>query len=37
MHQVAQQVGGKGTNVARVLNVLGHDIVVTGLTGRATG
>ncbi|MEU6237131.1 1-phosphofructokinase family hexose kinase, partial [Kitasatospora sp. NPDC047058] len=34
---VAERAGGKGVNVARVLAVLGHPAVVTGLAGGATG
>ncbi|MEU9080420.1 1-phosphofructokinase family hexose kinase [Kitasatospora sp. NPDC048538] len=33
----AERAGGKGVNVARVLAALGHDTVVTGLAGGATG
>ena len=32
---VAARAGGKGVNVARVLDALGHEVVVTGLAGRA--
>ncbi|MFD7415921.1 1-phosphofructokinase family hexose kinase [Kitasatospora purpeofusca] len=32
-----ERAGGKGINVARVLGVLGHDPVATGLAGGATG
>ncbi|MEU9865286.1 1-phosphofructokinase family hexose kinase [Streptomyces sp. NPDC047971] len=35
--QVIERPGGKGLNVARVLTTLGHDTVVTGFTGGATG
>lgn len=31
------RAGGKGVNVARVLHALGHDTVVTGLAGGASG
>jgi tagatose 6-phosphate kinase len=34
---VAEQPGGKGLNVARVLAALGHEVTVTGLAGGATG
>jgi tagatose 6-phosphate kinase len=34
---VARRAGGKGVNVARVLHALGHETVVTGLAGGATG
>ncbi|MEU5166167.1 1-phosphofructokinase family hexose kinase [Streptomyces mutomycini] len=34
---VAERPGGKGVNVARVLSALGHDAVVTGFAGGATG
>ncbi|ASQ99749.1 1-phosphofructokinase family hexose kinase [Streptomyces sp. 11-1-2] len=37
VHEVAQRAGGKGINVARVLTALGHDTVITGLAGGATG
>jgi tagatose 6-phosphate kinase len=37
VRSVAQRAGGKGINVARVLAGLGHDVVVTGLAGGATG
>ncbi|WP_370420699.1 1-phosphofructokinase family hexose kinase [Streptomyces sp. QH1-20] len=33
----AERPGGKGINVARVLAALGHDTVVTGFAGGATG
>lgn len=33
----AEQAGGKGTNVARVLHTLGEDVVLTGLAGGGTG
>ncbi|WP_030395356.1 1-phosphofructokinase family hexose kinase [Kitasatospora purpeofusca] len=32
-----ERAGGKGINVARVLGVLGHDPVATGLVGGSTG
>jgi len=35
--RVHRQAGGKGVNVARVLAALGVDVVVTGLSGSATG
>ncbi|MQY13064.1 Tagatose-6-phosphate kinase [Streptomyces sp. RB5] len=35
--EVAERPGGKGLNVARVLAALGHETVVTGLVGGATG
>ncbi|MGC5394767.1 1-phosphofructokinase family hexose kinase [Streptomyces sp. DT20] len=34
---LSEQPGGKGINVARVLTALGHDTVVTGFAGGATG
>lgn len=34
---VHRRAGGKGINVARVLPALGHDVVVSGLTGGGTG
>jgi tagatose 6-phosphate kinase len=34
---VAERAGGKGTNVARVLRALSHDVVVTGLVAGDTG
>ncbi|MET9590636.1 1-phosphofructokinase family hexose kinase [Streptomyces sp. NPDC006516] len=34
---VTERPGGKGVNVARVLAALGHDTVVTGFAGGATG
>lgn len=34
---VTERPGGKGLNVARVLSALGHDTVVTGFAGGATG
>jgi tagatose 6-phosphate kinase len=37
VRSVAQRAGGKGINVARVLAGLGHDVIVTGLAGGATG
>ncbi|MFF9685486.1 1-phosphofructokinase family hexose kinase [Streptomyces sp. NPDC014623] len=37
VHEVTERPGGKGVNVARVLSALGHDTVVTGFTGGATG
>ncbi|MFE9725408.1 1-phosphofructokinase family hexose kinase [Streptomyces sp. NPDC005794] len=35
--EVTERPGGKGVNVARVLAALGHDTVVTGFAGGATG
>ncbi|MFJ6464002.1 1-phosphofructokinase family hexose kinase [Streptomyces sp. NPDC091387] len=35
--ELSERPGGKGINVARVLNALGHDTVVTGFAGGATG
>ncbi|MFL3869667.1 1-phosphofructokinase family hexose kinase [Streptomyces griseobrunneus] len=35
--EVIERPGGKGLNVARVLGALGHDTVVTGFVGGATG
>ncbi|MFJ8042467.1 1-phosphofructokinase family hexose kinase [Kitasatospora sp. NPDC096147] len=35
--EVAEQAGGKGVNVARVLRALGAEVAVTGLAGGATG
>ncbi|MFF8607905.1 1-phosphofructokinase family hexose kinase [Streptomyces sp. NPDC015346] len=35
--QVIERPGGKGLNVARVLAALGHETVVTGFAGGATG
>ncbi|MFD0369903.1 1-phosphofructokinase family hexose kinase [Streptomyces sp. NPDC059071] len=35
--QVIERPGGKGLNVARVLGALGHETVVTGFAGGATG
>ncbi|MFE7455574.1 1-phosphofructokinase family hexose kinase [Kitasatospora albolonga] len=35
--EVTERPGGKGLNVARVLGALGHDSVVTGFVGGATG
>ncbi len=35
--EVTERPGGKGLNVARVLGALGHDAVVTGFVGGATG
>ncbi|MFE5241067.1 MULTISPECIES: 1-phosphofructokinase family hexose kinase [unclassified Streptomyces] len=35
--EVTERPGGKGVNVARVLSALGHDTVVTGFAGGATG
>ena len=35
--RVDSRAGGKGVNVARVLHVLGHSAVVTGLAGGPTG
>ncbi|WP_329231358.1 MULTISPECIES: 1-phosphofructokinase family hexose kinase [unclassified Streptomyces] len=37
VHDVTERPGGKGVNVARVLAALGHDTVVTGFAGGATG
>jgi tagatose 6-phosphate kinase len=37
VEDVARRAGGKGVNVARVLHALGHEAVVTGLAGGATG
>jgi tagatose 6-phosphate kinase len=37
VRHVRARAGGKGINVARVLHVLGEDVVVTGLAGGATG
>ncbi|MFJ4838047.1 1-phosphofructokinase family hexose kinase [Streptomyces sp. NPDC088746] len=34
---VTERPGGKGVNVARVLSALGHETVVTGFAGGATG
>jgi tagatose 6-phosphate kinase len=34
---VAQRAGGKGVNVARILQATGHDVVVTGLVEGPTG
>ncbi|WNI30167.1 1-phosphofructokinase family hexose kinase [Streptomyces sp. ITFR-6] len=34
---LSERPGGKGINVARVLTALGHDSVVTGFAGGATG
>ncbi|MFJ6697116.1 1-phosphofructokinase family hexose kinase [Streptomyces sp. NPDC091272] len=34
---VAERPGGKGLNVARVLAALGHETIVTGFAGGATG
>ena len=34
---VAQRAGGKGVNVARILHALGHEVVIAGLAGGATG
>ncbi|TXS36592.1 1-phosphofructokinase family hexose kinase [Streptomyces sp. OR43] len=34
---LSERPGGKGVNVARVLTALGHDSVVTGFAGGATG
>lgn len=34
---LSERPGGKGVNVARVLTALGHDTVVTGFAGGATG
>jgi tagatose 6-phosphate kinase len=35
--EVAHRAGGKGVNVARVLHVLGEEVLVTGLVGGDTG
>lgn len=35
--ELSERPGGKGINVARVLSALGHDSVVTGFAGGATG
>ncbi|WP_457029107.1 1-phosphofructokinase family hexose kinase [Kitasatospora sp. P5_F3] len=37
IREVSAQAGGKGVNVARTLAALGHDTLVTGLAGGATG
>jgi tagatose 6-phosphate kinase len=37
VQKVYRQAGGKGVNVARVLHALGHEAMVTGLAGGATG
>ncbi|MBO0830180.1 MAG: 1-phosphofructokinase, partial [Streptosporangiales bacterium] len=37
VEDVHTRAGGKGVNVARVLAGLGHEVVVTGLVGGATG
>ncbi|WP_308250211.1 1-phosphofructokinase family hexose kinase [Sphaerisporangium fuscum] len=37
VHAVHRRAGGKGVNVARVLAALGHEVVVAGLAGGATG
>ncbi|WP_406146978.1 1-phosphofructokinase family hexose kinase [Streptomyces sp. NBC_01012] len=37
VHEVSERPGGKGVNVARVLAALGHDTVITGFAGGATG
>lgn len=37
VHTVHTRAGGKGVNVARVLKSLGHDVLVLGLAGGATG
>ncbi len=34
---VTRRAGGKGVNVARTLHALGHEVVVSGLAGGATG
>jgi tagatose 6-phosphate kinase len=34
---IERRAGGKGVNVARVLHALGHETLVTGLCGGATG
>jgi tagatose 6-phosphate kinase len=35
--EISERPGGKGLNVARVLSALGHETVVTGFAGGATG
>ncbi|MET9829500.1 1-phosphofructokinase family hexose kinase [Streptomyces sp. NPDC006385] len=35
--EVTERPGGKGLNVARVLAALGHEVMVTGFVGGATG
>ncbi|WP_069172078.1 1-phosphofructokinase family hexose kinase [Streptomyces griseus] len=37
VEDTCERPGGKGLNVARVLTALGHDTVVTGFAGGATG
>ena len=37
VENVHARAGGKGVNVARVLHALGHDVLVIGLAGGATG
>jgi tagatose 6-phosphate kinase len=37
VQSVNRHAGGKGVNVARVLHALGHEAIVTGLAGGATG
>ncbi len=37
VRQVTERAGGKGLNVASVLTALGHEVVVTGCAGGATG
>lgn len=37
VQSVTRRAGGKGVNVARTLHALGHEVVVTGLAGGATG
>ncbi|MFI5530639.1 1-phosphofructokinase family hexose kinase [Kitasatospora sp. NPDC051853] len=37
VREVAEQAGGKGVNVARVLRALGAEVVATGLAGGAAG
>ncbi|TQM09419.1 1-phosphofructokinase family hexose kinase [Pseudonocardia kunmingensis] len=37
VREVRTRAGGKGVNVARVLRALGHDVVVSGFAGGATG
>ncbi|GAA4632375.1 1-phosphofructokinase family hexose kinase [Actinoallomurus vinaceus] len=37
VENVHARAGGKGVNVARVLHTLGHDVLVIGLAGGATG
>ncbi|WP_326699088.1 1-phosphofructokinase family hexose kinase [Streptomyces sp. NBC_01754] len=37
VEEITERPGGKGVNVARVLRELGHDTVITGFAGGATG